>query len=414
MANYTDRYYRNLYRQQNAPHTSLAAAGFTPAAFNPMVYEAPANDISILQNSLRNLDTRKEKTDQQRANIQTALAAIDLNEADSEWKQSFIDDILGKIDSAAQYGDYSSALEVATTLGATAASNPELLGRAKANQQYQAWRKDIDDRATSGKIDRRTADRLIEENPYSFKAITDSNGNIVGGSNWVDTGGKDGGSVDKAVNKISLESIFQAVDSIVAEHSSSGAGYSARDDSGKPTGLYGDDATFYTKSSGSVRQKSLSTLQTVFDELVSQHPEIGAYLEQMKKDDAWEINKLEQEIAANPNASDTYSKQETVKALKQRLYTPNGLSIVSTADYLDKMSKGSIKAMAYRNTTSDVSMSGGKEKKNPNEPTDPSGNPAPTHTNFTGKTLIQNDGQGYKVTPLSQIGTSIDSYIDNQ
>lgn len=414
MASASDRYYRNLNRQNITPKTSLSTAGFTPAVTEAFAFTPEKEDMSLLQRSIATLDERREKTDQQRAAIMSALGNLKLNAAEDKWKADYANRIGAQIDSAAQFGDYSTALETATRLAGEAITSPEVMGRVRANEQYEAWRNDIEERATSGKIDRRTANRLLEENPYNFEDIKDETGKIVGGYSWRDNGGRSGGPVDTAVNKISLESIFQAVDNIVAEHAHSDAGYSARDANGNPTGLYGDDATFFTKSSGSVREKRLSDLKVVFNELVTQHSEIGAYLEQMKKDDAWEINKLEQEITSNPTANDTYAKRQKVKELKDRLYSTNGLGIISTAEYLDKMSKGSIKAMAYRNIDSDVSMSGGKSKNtsptSPTNPTDPYNRPIP-HSNFTGKASITGSKNTPSSSSMSEVADGISKYI---
>ena len=85
--------------------------------------------MSLLQHSIDKLDERKEKTDQQTAIIAKALGEIQLNEEDSLWKSDYINKIKSKINSAAQFGDYSTDLEVATRLAGESIVDPELRGR---------------------------------------------------------------------------------------------------------------------------------------------------------------------------------------------------------------------------------------------------------------------------------------------
>ena len=92
MPNYSDRYYKSLNRQHSIPNTQLAAGGFTPAAFTPFVYTPKEFDVSPLQRSLATLDERKERTDQQRAAIRTALGKVKLNAAEDKWKNDYVNE----------------------------------------------------------------------------------------------------------------------------------------------------------------------------------------------------------------------------------------------------------------------------------------------------------------------------------
>ena len=346
----------------NLPKITLQTASLNPSAFQAAVFTPQKEDMSLLQRSMAMLDERKEKTDQQRAAIKAAISKVNLNQADSEWKQNFINDISKRIDNAAQFGDYSAALEEATVLAGDAISNPELLARAKRNEEYQAWRKDIEDRAISGKIDKRTADRILEQNPYSFyPRINTNTGEVIGGYAWNDTGGINKGPVEVPVNKISLEPLFKEVDSIVAQHIQGGAGITSRNAKGEVVDNYSTDAAFSTKSSSTISYKDEKTLHSVFNELVKMHPELMAYIDQMKKDDFWEIEKLQKQIDSyDANSPTLIADKEKLAELKKSLYTDNGLGIKSNADYLFDRSNTSIKAMSYRNYTGDISISGGR------------------------------------------------------
>ena len=112
---------------------SLGNARFNPAAFQGVVFTPQQQNMSLLQHSIDKIDERKEKTDQQRSAIVSAINNLKLNKAEDKWKYDYANKIKAKIDSAIQFGDYSNALEVATKLAGDAISSPEVFGRIRAN-----------------------------------------------------------------------------------------------------------------------------------------------------------------------------------------------------------------------------------------------------------------------------------------
>lgn len=163
------------------PKISLGTAALNPAVFQGAVFTPVKQDMSLLQHSIDKLDERKEKTDQQRAALKAAIGKVQLNAAEDAWKTDYINRLSSRIDSAAQFGDYSTALEEATRLAGEAASSPELLGRERANIKYQEELKKIQG---NNQLDELTKQRWMAVNPYKYEDIRDDNGNIIGGSEW--------------------------------------------------------------------------------------------------------------------------------------------------------------------------------------------------------------------------------------
>lgn len=170
-------------RSNRIPSISVptGAIGFNPIPFQAAVFTPEKQDMSLLQKSMATLDERKENTDKQRAALKAAIGKIELNAAEDEWKTNYINDISAKIDNAAQFGDYATALEIATNLAGEAISNPALLGRERANKKYQEELKRITENKT---LDELTKQRWAAVNPYSYSDIKDSKGNIVAGTDW--------------------------------------------------------------------------------------------------------------------------------------------------------------------------------------------------------------------------------------
>ena len=108
---------------------SLGNISFNPATFQGTVFTPQQENMSLLQHSIETLDARKEKTDQQRSAIISAINNLKLNQAEDKWKYDYANRIKSKIDSAIQFGDYSNALEVATKLAG------DEIGRASCRER---------------------------------------------------------------------------------------------------------------------------------------------------------------------------------------------------------------------------------------------------------------------------------------
>ena len=161
---------------------SLGNIAFNPATFQGAVFTPQQENMSLLQRSIETLDARKEKTDQQRSAIISAINNLKLNQAEDKWKYDYANRIKSKIDSAIQFGDYSNALEVATKLAGDAVSSPEVLGRLRANEQYEKEIQIQQARVDRKDISQATYKWWMKNNPYKYQDNYDDNGNIVGGS----------------------------------------------------------------------------------------------------------------------------------------------------------------------------------------------------------------------------------------
>ena len=351
MPNYSDRYYKNLNRQRAIPNVSLAAGGFTPAAFTPFVYAPKEFDVTPLQRSLAILDERKEKTDQQRAAITAAFSKVNLNEADTEWKQNFINSISARIDSAAQFGDYSAALEEATRLAGEAVSDPELLAREKENENYQTWKKSLDSLYLNNKIDKNTRDYFNDKVQYQFNG-TYEDGKFKTYSLT---------DYETPVQQIDLSGLFSWVGQTVAEQSGSSQGVGAVTSTGGKTEYYSPDAAVLSHSGQGYSRKDLATINAVWDEAIKRHHEAIAYLQQQMDVNQWLLDKAERDLE-NPDLDrNTRIKLEAeADRLRKDLYQDgNESKPYTTQEYLYNASKNTLKAMSYNRVNTTFSVSGG-------------------------------------------------------
>lgn len=353
MARDIDLYNRNIGRGSRIPNIGIGVgqSGFTPATFQAGVFTPQKEDMSLLQRSLATLDERKEKTDQQRAAITAALSKVNLNEADTEWKQNFINNISARIDSAAQFGDYSAALEEATRLAGEAVYDPELLAREKENENYQVWKKSLDSLYLNNKIDKNTRDYFNDKVQYQFNG-TYEDGKFKTYSLT---------DYETPVQQIDLSGLFSWVGQTVAEQSGSSQGVGAVTATGGKTEYYSPDAAVLSHSGQGYSKKDLATINAVWDEAIKRHPEAIAYLQQQMDVNQWLLDRAERDLE-NPDLDrNTRIKLEAeADRLRKDLYRDgNESKPYTTQEYLYNASKNTLKAMSYNRVNTTFSVSGG-------------------------------------------------------
>lgn len=353
MARDIDLYNRNVGRGSKIPNIGLGVgqSGFTPATFQAGVFTPQKEDMSLLQRSLATLDERKEKTDQQRAAITAALSKVNLNEADTEWKQNFINSISARIDSAAQFGDYSAALEEATRLAGEAVSDPELLARERENENYQTWKKSLDSLYLNNKIDKNTRDYFNNKVQYQFNG-TYEDGKFKTYSLT---------DYETPVQQIDLSGLFSWVGQTVAEQSGSSQGVGAVTATGGKTEYYSPDAAVLSHSGQGYSRKDLATINAVWDEAIKRHPEAIAYLQQQMDVNQWLLDRAERNLE-NPDLDrNTRIKLEAeADRLRKDLYQDgNESKPYTTQEYLYNASKNTLEAMSYNRVNTTFSVSDG-------------------------------------------------------
>ena len=141
----------------------------------------PAIDLGIVQNTLSTITAGNKKALQTQSALRTAIANMDLNEAEDGFRQGLYDDITKTIEDNSIKGNAYYALDDIIKKQGDIVSNPALLGRLKAQQAYKTYQNQIDARTD---IDQDIKDWAKELNPYSYQDKVDENGRIIGGTEW--------------------------------------------------------------------------------------------------------------------------------------------------------------------------------------------------------------------------------------
>ena len=156
----------------------------------------PMLDLGVVQNTLATITAGNKEALQKQSELRSAIANLDLNEAEDGYKQQLYDDITKTIDDNAIEGNAYYALDDIIKKQGDIASNEGLIGRVKAQQAYKTFQAQLDDRVAKGDISADTAEWAKELNPYEYhdnykkdeqgNDILDANGNkiVIGGSTW--------------------------------------------------------------------------------------------------------------------------------------------------------------------------------------------------------------------------------------
>lgn len=349
---------------------SLGNIAFNPATFQGAVFTPQQENMSLLQRSIETLDARKEKTDQQRSAIVSAINNLKLNQAEDKWKYDYANRIKSKIDSAIQFGDYSNALEVATKLAGDAVSSPEVLGRLRANEQYEKEVQTQQARRDRGDISQATYKWWMKNNPYKYQDNYDDNGNIVGGSIYEPS--------FRPVNDINWASTAMAAFKLVTPYKSSvsrDGGSNVTNNTNAPitrgkTIYKSGEAIGSTSHSSSSQEKVTKEQITArMEELLSSTSDGYKQAEQaydVAVDEFKDlIEKYNTAIAKNPNSEEAKILGQKIDARKQLMYR-NG-SKIDYKEYYARMITDSLFAdgLAYDWRTS---SSGGTSSYSISEP----------------------------------------------
>lgn len=331
---------------------SLGNARFNPAAFQGVVFTPQQQNMSLLQQSINKLDERKEKTDQQRSAIISAINNLKLNQAEDKWKYDYADRIKSKIDSAIQFGDYSNALEVATKLAGDAVSSPEVLSRVRANEQYEKEIQLQQARRDKGDISDATYNWWLKQNPYKYQDTYDSNGNIVGGSTYEPS--------FRPVNDINWASEAMAAFKLITPYKTS----NSRDGQTQITNNTGESITRNGKTYKPGEVIGSSSHRTTTEEKVTKE-QITSRIEELlsargdgykQAEQAFDVaiddfknlvERYNEAVIKDPNSEETKNLGQKIDARRKLMYK-NG-SIINYEEYYARMITDSLyaKGLAY-------------------------------------------------------------------
>lgn len=291
--------------------------------FNP-VFRPVVNPIDLekLGQAYDTLEQGHLKAIDTASAVEAELAKLDLNEAEDEWRQQQVNKIRSAITDNSTYGNAYGALDDVIRENGSIMSNPGMIGRLRAQQDYKKY---IDNLEKRTDIPEDYKAYFKEQNTYNYKDITDSKGNIIGGSKW-----------NPAVQEVSTVPMSQLLDKALqwaAKESGGGSQTRWLDSQGKVTNDITKSVTgeIYSSATNKWERLSKDKLAAAVAAVIENTPGAKASLDQDYKIAKWKYDK------SGGNNPDITNKDGI-------LLTPE--------EYLNKRIDPFYKAATYYNQTS--------------------------------------------------------------
>lgn len=286
----------------------LPTGAFAPATFQGNTFAPQQADMSLLARSLDKIEQREVATSQQRGAIAKALADVELNEAEDEWKTNYANKIQDEINGLIAFGDYSNALNRAAVLAGKSLADPALRGRVRAQQEYKKF---VDN--TLARTDLTDDDKswALYKNPYKYEDKFDANGNVVGGTNWQAT--------TRPVGKIDYNQLLATAKQLVFKESGGGTQVMFFDENGKdttdPSRMMG--VKYYKE--GKWEGISKSKLNAILEAAIDNTPGARSRLDQDWNVANWKYDQLSDEEKETNKPSELFASNGK-KYTKQEWY----------------------------------------------------------------------------------------------
>lgn len=283
-------------------------------------YVAPI-DLQTLNTAYANLESMHQQAVQTSSELKNAIAQLQLNESEEPFRQQLVKSVEDTIDQNMRYDNLAGAYDDIIRLSGDIVSNPALIGRLKAQQEYLKYK----DKIEAADIPEQYKDNFKALNPYYYEDTYDNlTGKIIGGTKWEPN--------RLPVKKVDYNALMtKALQYVTPSNSSS-----------EVVRFMKEDGTFTTKLEPGVKAVWYDAVTTQVSELSEE-----------------EINKaLEAAIKADPEALASLRQDfEMAKMDYGKGVTPihkvfNGTRTYTFEEFVDNIFSAMPQAKAYRHSVS--------------------------------------------------------------
>lgn len=242
----------------------------------------PAVDLGVVTQSLATINQGNKEALQTQSALRTAIAEMDLNEAEDGFRQALYDDITKTIDDNSIAGNAYYALDDIIKKQGDIGSNPALLGRLKAQAAYKQYRNQIDAR---NDINEDTKAWAKDMNPYHYEDKVDESGKVIGGSEWLPT--------ITPVEDIDLNKVYAIASQYIIPKTSHWDNTTFVDADGNETKTYIPGKTVATLShtTGKRTEVTREMVENAINMAINANPEIEASMKQSFEVAKYKYNK---------------------------------------------------------------------------------------------------------------------------
>ena len=290
-------------------------------------------ELNVLAKTYNTLEQGHQEAVKTASNLEVAMANLDLNEAESQWRQNKLAEIRQVVTDNTTYGNAYGALDDIVTKAGNIASDQGMIGRLQAQKDYKAYQANLD----SAKIPEAYKDMFREQNTYNYAdKIDEKTGQIIGGTKWTPS--------TRPVDSVDHFAVMTRALSIAAKENGSSASVTFLDANGNPTRDASKSATgeMHMKTSSGYQRLSADKIKMAIDSAMSSTPGAKESLEQDYKYTTWKHDK---DVKANGD-----------KPIVQDGVTDERGNILKFDDFVNKKVTPFINAAKYNNYSSDVQV----------------------------------------------------------
>lgn len=303
-------------------------------------------DLSAFQNYVQARNQMWDDAIKQKSAIDVALGNLKLNAAEDKWKYDYGRRIQKKIDDAAQFGDYSRALDTAVLEAGKAVSSPEVMGRIRANEQYEKAKQEVD---TNGNISALTKKAWNLDNKYHYQDTYDDEGNIVGGTEW--------NASWKPVEEVDNLTMMKNAISMIGISSKE----SSRTKGDNTTTAEGTGSSFQKVRGSSRMALSYSQVKSQLIDTINNDTKWKASLEQEYRVNKILLDDINTQIANTQDPLEKQRLEEQKNMYQSNITNDKGFITANYVDILFKKYPSLIKNFAFSRTSSTSTDITGKD-----------------------------------------------------
>lgn len=291
-------------------------------------FVAPA-DLNLINSQYNKLEQGHQQAVAQASAYEAALAQLDLNPAEDAWRQQQIASIRSALNDNMQFGNaYSSLDDIVKTYG-DVASNPGMIGRLRAQQDYKTYITNLENNKT---LSQDTKDYYKALNTYRYQDKYDANGNVIGGTEWT--------PIEHETDTVDIAAVIHNAIAKLQPEGSQGDSFYYKTADGRFTTNRDESANGlpYFKTTSGYTQLSADRIREAILAEIDNTPGARASLEQDLKVGKWKHNRDGLEVSE---------------------VTDDLGNFLNYNQYLEKRINGVYHSVAYRNTTSKMDTSVG-------------------------------------------------------
>lgn len=303
-------------------------------------------DLSGLWNMINIRNQRYDEAIKQKSAIDVALGNLKLNAAEDKWKYDYARKIQKRIDDAATMGDYGDALDTAVLEAGKAVSSPEVMGRIRANEQYEKAKQEVD---TDGNISKLTKKAWNISNKYHYQDTYDDEGNIVGGTEW----NASWTPVEEVDNLTMMKNAISMIGISSKE--------STRTTGDNTTTSEGTGSSFQKVRGSSRMALSYSQVKSQLVDVINNDPKWKASLEQEYRVNKILLDDIDTQIANTQDPLEKQRLEEQKNMYQSNITNERGIITANYVDILFKKYPSLIKNFTFSRTGSTSTDITGKD-----------------------------------------------------